>query len=486
MTRHEHRKRASDCHFFTLVEESTRLKKASKSKKGRGSTTSKASRQSVQSTTTVGVDESVLRGDDEPATEEGDSIMSAATTASKAGPSRKKAPRSKTATKKGKKGAQSHPSTADESVISQQIEAELENEVAEPEQDQAPSAGSPKQTRNRRQVHTSAQTATSNTKPKSIRGRKATDNESTSLETSDGANAQDEHEPEAPPSPPPKETRGRKRRSDGSEKLEQDSVVVLVSPPKPAVMDEHEHSPILDSLLQKKQETDDDIAARAPTPSPKQPKKTSKGKKKKKFSKADEEQADQGFEETDTNLGRMQATREAEGQSQGARRSLLKSAIPEPQQEATPPPGDDEPPNRSPTPQSSDAENQPPSSRPPSSKRKTPILPLTSQTPRLSPSKRNMIPGDQLSRDSWKPIDLDGVFLPSPSYAQLGNKDAFNIETIVQTLTSDEKQLTVEDWIKKNAGQAEDRLQQECERMIGKFEDEGNRALTSMEGIECA
>jgi len=52
-------------------------------------------------------------------------------------------------------------------------------------------------------------------------------------------------------------------------------------------------------------------------------------------------------------------------------------------------------------------------------------------------------------------------------------------------LTSPEKKMTVEEWVKYNAEQAEEKLRGECERMVGLFEREGTKAMQALEGVEC-
>ncbi len=58
--------------------------------------------------------------------------------------------------------------------------------------------------------------------------------------------------------------------------------------------------------------------------------------------------------------------------------------------------------------------------------------------------------------------------------------------TVTEALTSPEKKLTVEEWIRFNAQRSEDHLRDECERLVGRFEGEGVRALKTLEGILCA
>lgn len=146
------------------------------------------------------------------------------------------------------------------------------------------------------------------------------------------------------------------------------------------------------------------------------------------------------------------------------------------------------------SPQSSDAENQPPSSRPSvtrppllvSSHSSTPAkrTPLASATPINSSSKRN----DSRLQSSvpWTAVELEKIFLESPIDKE--NSPFTVSETadgVKYELNSPEKRLTVEEWVKSNAKKGEAKLRSECERIIGKFEGEGLRALRTLEGIIC-
>ena len=51
-------------------------------------------------------------------------------------------------------------------------------------------------------------------------------------------------------------------------------------------------------------------------------------------------------------------------------------------------------------------------------------------------------------------------------------------------LTSPEKKMSVEEWIRFKAARAEEGLRGECERLVGRFEAEGMRALGALEGVE--
>ena len=145
--------------------------------------------------------------------------------------------------------------------------------------------------------------------------------------------------------------------------------------------------------------------------------------------------------------------------------------------------------------QSSDAENQPPSARPSSSR--PPISfqsPSKSQitrvplaiTPISSPSKGSF--SKLQSTFPWTAVDLETIFQGTPSANK--ENDPFVLASTDQraerALTSPEKKLTVEEWIKFNAQRGEERLRNECERLVGRFEGEGVKALRTLEGIVCA
>lgn len=133
------------------------------------------------------------------------------------------------------------------------------------------------------------------------------------------------------------------------------------------------------------------------------------------------------------------------------------------------------------SPQSSDAENQPPSSRPSASTKRIALAPLAATPSRMSPSKRNVIAGLQ-STTPWAAANLDAIFgTPKP-----GMDKENGVERLLKQgkeLSSPEKQMTVEEWIYFNAGEAEKKLKHECERMVGLFENEGTRAMGVLEGL---
>ena len=147
------------------------------------------------------------------------------------------------------------------------------------------------------------------------------------------------------------------------------------------------------------------------------------------------------------------------------------------------------------SPQSSDAENQPPSSRPsvqrpplslqsPSKSQSTQV-PLAPATPTASPSVGTC---SRLQTTlPWTMVDLEQIFQGTPAPDKENNLFVFgNPKAGAQnTLTSPEKKLSVEQWIHSNAQTGEEKLRNECERLVGKFESEGMRALKALEGIVC-
>ena len=139
----------------------------------------------------------------------------------------------------------------------------------------------------------------------------------------------------------------------------------------------------------------------------------------------------------------------------------------------------------------SDVENRPPSSRPASvrpplqtlspSKFQPVRVPLAFSTPMASPSKYNI--SKLQTSVPWTAVDLDTFFLGATSPEK--ENAAFKVPKANGELTSPEKKMTVEEWIKKNAGAMEERLRGDCERLVGRFEGEGMRALRTLEGVVC-
>lgn len=136
------------------------------------------------------------------------------------------------------------------------------------------------------------------------------------------------------------------------------------------------------------------------------------------------------------------------------------------------------------SPQSSDAENQPPSTKPSASRDHAPSpsklaperAPLAGNTP--SPSKERSNTGGVESSQAWTPIDIEAIL-------SAGDIEKENVGKPTADLTSLEKKMSVEEWIQWQAKNGEERLKQECERLVSHFEKEGGRAMRMLESIEC-
>ncbi|CAD6588974.1 MAG: hypothetical protein ASARMPRED_003850 [Alectoria sarmentosa] len=153
-------------------------------------------------------------------------------------------------------------------------------------------------------------------------------------------------------------------------------------------------------------------------------------------------------------------------------------------------------PRPAPSTQSSDAENQPPSSRPSNlrsplsmqspSKSQISRVPLAATTPVSSPSRNNI--SKLQTTFPWTAIEMEHIFEGTPTADKENGPFAFGEagKSAKILLTSPEKKLTVEQWIQSNAQRGEEKLRTECERLVGRFEDQGVRAMRVLEGIVCA
>ncbi|GAB1732941.1 hypothetical protein NU195Hw_g196t1 [Hortaea werneckii] len=160
--------------------------------------------------------------------------------------------------------------------------------------------------------------------------------------------------------------------------------------------------------------------------------------------------------------------------------------------------------NATPSPSGSDKENQPSSHAqqstavklqpmaPTLSPTKSSRIPLAPGTPNRSPAKHvqlspsKLSPSKQFSRLSsvhpWNPIDLDAILMASPQQPTPGTL-AGRLADVAGALTSPEKKLSVEEWVRWRAEKGEEELRRRCEEMVGSFEREGVRALESLGGI---
>ncbi|KAH0372558.1 hypothetical protein KCU65_g1024, partial [Aureobasidium melanogenum] len=161
--------------------------------------------------------------------------------------------------------------------------------------------------------------------------------------------------------------------------------------------------------------------------------------------------------------------------------------------------------------QQSDAENQPPSSSshaPATAQKVVPTLdavnaaiqpkeifasptkttrvPLAASTPNRSPSRRSPSKFGRLtSTTPWEAVDLESIFFPDSENENGDADDVFNkLLEVGGGLTSPEKEMTVEEWIRSRAELGENKLKNECERMVMLFEKEGNRGLAALNGIQ--
>ena len=163
------------------------------------------------------------------------------------------------------------------------------------------------------------------------------------------------------------------------------------------------------------------------------------------------------------------------------------------------------------SPQSSDAENQPPSSRADLSSagrsaggaavileaKRVALAPAGAATPvrnnaGVSGYGNGNVVGGLRSTDPWTAADLDLVFASCGNAAAAAGADkengreggsSFLTLTKGAALTSPERRMTVEEWIRFNAGLAERQLRMECEAVVSAFEREGSRAMTTLEGL---
>ncbi|KAL9578459.1 MAG: hypothetical protein Q9203_007090 [Teloschistes exilis] len=177
-----------------------------------------------------------------------------------------------------------------------------------------------------------------------------------------------------------------------------------------------------------------------------------------------------------------------ESQNQGAQvETVVQLTIP-----PAPTPAVQESPKKSVSPQSSDAENRPPSTRPSAlrppltglspSKSQSVQVAFNAAAPTQSPHKRDV--SRLQSTLPWAAIDFQQIFMASPADEKENVIDAA-MNDIETQLTSPEKKLTVEEWMTWRAERGEEKLRKDCERLVGRFENEGVRALKSLEGIVC-
>lgn len=178
------------------------------------------------------------------------------------------------------------------------------------------------------------------------------------------------------------------------------------------------------------------------------------------------------------------------------------AALEEPDHHSTP----------TPSPSASDKENQPSSSLPrpttaintlapapppaPAiwlSPTKTVRIPLAPGTPNrllASPSRNQLSPSKQqfsrlTSTTPWNPVDLDAILLasPQPTPNTLAQRLAAAAAGGGAPISSPERAMSVEEWVRYRAELGEAALRRRCEEVVTMFEREGGRAVESLGGV---
>lgn len=107
-------------------------------------------------------------------------------------------------------------------------------------------------------------------------------------------------------------------------------------------------------------------------------------------------------------------------------------------------------------------------------------VPLAVSTPKHSPQA----PGRLLSSIAWVATDLESALVASPHK----DRDDISVQDrlleVGGQLSSTEKMMTLEEWVRSLAQKAEEELKHECERMVAAFERESARAMQVIAGIE--
>lgn len=535
----EHRKRSEDCLFFSLVEELAATRKPTKAKRGRASKASaKISRLSTQSALTSFSDAPSLAslGDDIAPTE-GDSVITTTSVATTTSTKAKKT-RAKAASKPPKRSTRSRANTATSEI------PDADNTITDlgstTIQDLEPITLPKRSARRNTNLATTAdadekesepsnpprkgsRTVSRSKKQKASAKRRMSDDEAQlHSELLDSVlKASDETSPKA--------ARGTKRMSNGAQKLDS-SIIILEDAPtlgqeskpkakrgrKPKNSASNVDQPVPENVNSEMHETEVDGSMPKAKPVPK----TRKGRAKKASKPAEDDSA--VLEPSATGFPALpsasKGTMSQEShlpatiiEQSDIRRSPVPRASDPTTRTQTPSQAKD-----SPSPQSSDAENKPPSSRPATvrsslSRRSGERIPLADATPTASPSKRaaNRLGGGLQSSLPWEAVDLEAILLASPGtnrmQRQLFDSDAHRDAAILHQddfqpnmphkdmarkikagLTSPEKKMSVEEWIRHNAQRSEEKLRTECERLVCMFETHGEKAMRSLEGIECA
>lgn len=494
----EHQKRAPDCHFFSLIDEAAKATKSTKGRKGRTSRASRTSRLSTQSNLTIASDVgSVMDLDDLPA-EVDDTIMTTMSTVSKAGGAKGRTKKANTkATRRTTKKA------VDESTMEPPVDLETEEALYFNPQEL---------------VEQSIVSA----KPKATRGRATRKQEDESQMQIEQSHIMEAVKPK----------RGRKRASDGTEKVD---TSVMAQEVVPAMKQTRGKRAVNAETAQEEASQIDQSQSRSQEVSP-APK---RGRLAKKTKSSEEERS---ILVTDTSLSQPAipspaplAVPKAKSGKKASKLQIEETMIDEPVAEqvssvfvARPPPPqiaapaptpvaspatealDDvdveiqSPGRESAAAQSSDAENRAPASSPfpatteaestpkptpaalTTPTEQTPLAAICTTTPTTSPSRRTATALQTTA--PWTAIDLSTVFLASPSKALPTSltTSVESLQDVIARLSNEERDMSIEAWILHNASRAEEKLKGECERLIGAFEESGGNAVRSLRGVSLA
>jgi hypothetical protein len=102
---------------------------------------------------------------------------------------------------------------------------------------------------------------------------------------------------------------------------------------------------------------------------------------------------------------------------------------------------------------------------------------------------------------AWSPTDLENIFLASPT--KVADKAAYGVDpsvnvndldkdalasvvgSIRENMSSEERGMTVEQWVRWNAKRGGEQLKARCETMVTAFEQQGAKAQRALDGIRC-
>jgi hypothetical protein len=91
---------------------------------------------------------------------------------------------------------------------------------------------------------------------------------------------------------------------------------------------------------------------------------------------------------------------------------------------------------------------------------------------------------------AWTAANLEEVFCLGVASGGEGEGEGNGVlreivERVRKGLSTEERVMSVEGWVRWNAARSEEGLRARCEEMVMKFEKEGARAMGVLEEIEC-